>query len=455
MAKDYGTIRKTVNQYLSILRLVWPLALGMVNNAVMQFVDRAYLAHDSMEALEAALPAGMLMWIFAGFFQAVVGYSSVFVAQYHGAGDGPRCRASMRAAHMIAVVAGVLCLALVPLGDWLLSLSAPSASVLAREKSYFELLMLGSVFIYVLTAESAYFTGRGRTRIVFWVNLAGNAFNIALDPFLIFGWCGCPKLGISGAAIATVASTALQWAVLAVAMRREWKGVAKAQGARQIAMRMLRFGVPAGCYNVLNILSFTIFVFVTAGVGELDLAVSNACFTVNYLLFAPMEGFALGASTLVAQAMGRGDPAAAALAARRTTILGVGFVALMSLAVLAAAHPVLSLFVSDGLRCDPAALARFHSLGLTLLLLMAAWQVFDATDVIVSGALRGAGDTKFVMVWMFLGAFAFWLPLVFAVRSVRNTMPALWATMVVFVAVMCAGNLYRWRRGRWRSIKVV
>ena len=54
--------------YRDILRLVWPLALDMVNNAVMQFVDRIYLAHDSLEALEAALPAGMLMWMFAGFF---------------------------------------------------------------------------------------------------------------------------------------------------------------------------------------------------------------------------------------------------------------------------------------------------------------------------------------------------------------------------------------------------
>ena len=73
--------------FRSILKLVWPLALGMVNNAVMQFVDRTFLAHSSLAALEAVLPAGILMWIFAGFFQSVVGYSSVFVGQLHGAGD--------------------------------------------------------------------------------------------------------------------------------------------------------------------------------------------------------------------------------------------------------------------------------------------------------------------------------------------------------------------------------
>ena len=73
--------------YLEILKLVWPLALGMINNAVMQFADRAYLAHDSMASLEAVLPSGMLAWVFMGFFQSVVGYAGVFVAQYHGAKD--------------------------------------------------------------------------------------------------------------------------------------------------------------------------------------------------------------------------------------------------------------------------------------------------------------------------------------------------------------------------------
>ena len=429
----------------------------MVNNAVMQFVDRAYLAHESLESLEAVLPAGMLMWIFAGFFQSIVGYSSVFVAQYHGAGDTGGCRATYRAALGIALAAGALSLPLVPLGDWLLALSAPTPGVLARERSYFGIVMLGAIFVYGQTAASSYFTGRGRTSIVFWVNLFGNALNIAIDPVLIFGWWGCPRLGIAGAAYATVLSMLVQWAVLALAARRDRAGRAPGGWAatRDLVRRMLRFGVPAGCYNVLNCLSFTIFVFVTGGVGELELAVSNACFTVNYLLFAPMEGFSIGASTLVAQAIGRGDAKAAGRAARRTLALGVGFVALMSLSALLLAHPVLSLFVSEDLASDAARLGRFHSLGFTLFAMMAAWQVFDAADVIVSGALKGAGDTKFVMLWMLFGAFALWLPGVFAVSRLHNTMPALWATMIAYVVVLCAGTFLRWRHGAWKGIRIV
>ena len=453
--------------YREILKLVWPLALGMINNAVMQFADRAYLAHHSLTALEAALPAGMLMWIFAGFFQSVVGYSSVFVGQFHGAGEAAKCRATYRAALLLAAVAGVLSFPCVTLGKWILSMTASNGALLADEASYFTITMSGGLAVYVQTAAASYFTGRGETRLVFWVNLLGNAFNIVLDPVLIFGGCGLPALGIAGAAYATVASMVVQAVVLVGAVERSFardrnvaspllsdpKGEAtfrSREGNFNLLLRLLRFGIPSGLYTILNMATFTVFVFVTEGVGALELAVSNACFSVNYLLFAPMEGFSLGASTLVAQAIGRGEPEAAVVAARRSVILGVAFAAILSGVTLLFAHPILGLFAANA----GAEAGAFHALGTTLLALMATWLLFDAADIIVSGALKGAGDTKFVMVWMVANSLVLWLPLVFVVRRVHNTMPALWATMIVYIVILCLGSFVRWNRGAWRGIRL-
>ena len=446
-------MRIPVKSYREIIRLVWPLALGMINNAVMQFVDRVYLAHDSMRALEAVLPAGMLMWMFAGFFQSVVGYSSVFVGRYHGAGEAGMCRAAYRVAMGLAIGFGCLSFPLVPLGDWILSVTVASSDLLKDERAYYDILMLGAFGVYGQMAAAAYFTGRGKTGIVFWANLVGNVLNIALDPLLIFGWWGLPRMGIAGAAYATIGSMFVQMAILLWAARRE-KGTGDCSSVRlfdwSIASKVLRFGVPAGLYTVLNMLSFTIFVFVTGGVGDLELAVSNACFTVNYLLVAPIEGFSLGASTLVSQALGRGDPKAAVHDARRTLFLGVGFIAVCSLVVLFLAHPILGMFAAR----TGASAEEFQSLGFTLFVLMAAWQLFDAADVILSGALKGGGDTKFVMWWMLVVGFVIWLPVVFVVRRFHNTMPALWSTMILYVVVICVGSLIRWRRGGWKMVKL-
>ncbi len=440
--------------YLAILKLAWPLALGMLNNALMQLVDRAFLARESMASLEAALPASMLAFIFLGFFQSVIAYSGTFVAQYHGAGDGRKAHLSYRAGLLLALVAGVLMLPLVPLGDWILSLAAHSPDVLVRERIYYTIVMVGGVGLFGQMAAQAYFTGIGKTRIVFWVNVLGNLVNIILDPVLIFGWWVFPKWGIAGAAVATVFATFVQWAVLGVAVARCRNEVVSWRDSRgelfDLMKRILRFGVPSGGYSILNMLSFTIFVFMTGRVSDVAFAVSNACFSVCYFLFAPMEGFSLAASTLVGQAQGCGDTAAARLAGSRTVKLAVSLVAVASLVTLLLWRPILSLFAPEA-----AVAAEFYELGFILVLLMSAWQVFDAADVVLSGALKGAGDTRFVLVWMLVVAFGLWMPLVWVVSVCHNTMPALWATMILYVAVMFIGSLIRWRRGRWSSIKLV
>lgn len=431
----------------------------MVNNAVMQFVDRMFLARDSLSSIEAVLPACTLSWVFMGFFQSVVSYSGVFVSQYHGAGDEAKCRESYRAGLLLALLAGVVSLPLVPLGGWIFSLTAPSAEIVAKESAYYNVAIFGSVFLYGQMAAISFFTGHGRTRVVFWVNLLGNLLNVALDPLFIFGLnlnvpslgltLHLPKLGIAGAACATVFSQFVQLAVLLFLSRRALRPFSSLTFDRGLLFRILRFGVPAGGYEILNMLSFTIFVFVTGTVGELEFAVSNACFTINYLLFAPMIGFGIGVQTLVGQAIGRGETAAAEGDFHKTLTLGLGFVFAASVLVLIFNRPILSLFVPDGVsRPD------FFGLGFRLLTIMAAWLLFDALDVIVAGALKGAGDTKFVFVWMFVTSFVFWMPLVFAVRRFGGGMVDLWFTMIAYVFVISAGSYVRWRIGRWKRIRI-
>ncbi len=443
-----------MKRYLEILRLVWPLALGMLNNAVLQFVDGVFLARESLESLEASLPASMLAILVMGFFQSVVAYSGTFVAQYHGAGDSHGVRMSYRAGLVITLAAGVLAVAIIPIGLMVAPFMSENPAVVARASSYYAIVSVGAIALCGQMAASSYFTGRGKTRLVFWVNVLGNAVNIALDPILIFGFCGCPRLGMAGAAYATVAAMFVQWGVLAWCAERDLRslrvGAADVPRLWPLVGKVLRYGVPSGAYSVLNILSFTIFVFVTGRIGDQEFAVSNACFKVNYFLFAPMEGFSICAATLVGQAQGRGDSAAAHRDAMRTLFLGLLLVAVLSALAVVFYRPILSLFASPGVQ-----LSTFYALGFWLFLLMAAWQVFDATDVIVSGALKGAGDTKFVMWWMSICAFGLWMPLVWAVAKWHNTMTALWGTMVIYVVVICAGTLVRWYNGGWKRIKLV
>ena len=447
--------------YWKVLKLVWPLALGMANNALMQFTDRVFLARESTASLEAVLPASILAILFIGFFQSVAAYSGTFVAQYHGAGDPDGCARSCRAGLLLSLIGGAVLALFIPLGWLVCDWSGHSPAVLAREKTYYTIVMSGSFFLCAAMAVQSFFTGVGRTRVVFWVNVLGNGVNILLDYLFIFGCGPIPASGIAGAAAATVAAQALQFAVL---LALAWPHLSlntqhsaqstkhKAQSTKHLLFRIIRFGSPAGVYSVLNILSFAVFVFLTGRVGDMAFAVSNAVLTVNYLLYAPIEGFSIGVGTLVGQCQGAGDSNGAAQAARRTLLLAEIYILVASLSVLVFYRPILNLFMADAAAFNAA---EFLSLGFVLFILMVAWQCFDCADVVLSGALKGAGDTHFVMGWMLVCAFGIWLPLLFLVYWLHPTMPALWSTMIAYVVLICVGTWIRWRRGPWRNIKLV
>jgi MATE family multidrug resistance protein len=460
------TWRERIAAYRDVYRLVWPLALGMANNAVMQFVDRVFLSNESTASLEAVLPASMLALLFVGFFQSVVAYSGTFVAQYHGAGMKDGCRTSYMAGLLLSGIFGVLLLCLVPLGNLVFDFVGHSPDVLSREKTYYSITVAGGFAMCGMMAASGYFTGRGKTRLVFWVNLLGNGLNILFDYLFIFGfdlgvpWLRMSPCGIAGAAWATVIAQIVQMIILnAIALNETIHSRALLpddkkckDGIRTLTAKIFRYGTPSGVQSMLNILSFVIFVFLTGKVGDLAFAVSNAAFTVNYLLIAPIEGIAIGAGILVGQHQGAGDSQGAFNSGNRAIVLGELYVAVATTLVLVFGKELLMLFAGSVPMAEQEA---FLSLGYQLFVLMVVWQYCDVADVILSGALKGAGDTRFVMIWMFIMAFPFWMPILFVTYWLYPTMVALWSTMVVYVFVFFLGTWIRWVKGPWRKIRLI
>lgn len=460
------TWRERISAYRDVYRLVWPLALGMANNAVMQFVDRVFLSNESTASLEAVLPASMFALLFVGFFQSVVAYSGTFVAQYFGAGLEDGCRKSYKAGLFISAAFGVLLLSLVPLGNLVFDFVGHSPDVLSREKTYYSITVAGGFATCGMMAASGYFTGKGKTRLVFWVNLLGNVLNIVFDYLFIFGFnTGIPGLslkpcGIAGAAWATVIAQIVQMLVLNVIALKDTvqerkshgQGAPCQDGTGRLILKILRYGIPSGVQSMLNCLSFVIFVFLTGKVGDLAFAVSNAAFTVNYLLIAPIEGIAVGAGVLVGQHQGAGDSHGAFQSGNRAIVIGELYVLIATTLVLVFNKELLMMFIGS---VSPAEQGAFLSLGFRLFVLMVLWQYCDVADVILSGALKGAGDTRFVMVWMFVMAFPFWMPILFVTYWLHPTMVALWSTMVVYVFVFFIGTWIRWTKGPWRKIRLI
>ena len=442
------------------LRIIWPLMLSNSVHAIMQFTDRIFLSRYSDVAMQAAVPAGTLSYLLLCVLQVTICYSGTFVAQFHGAGRRLSCARALTQCFWLLFLTVPLTLLAIPLGHFLIGVSGHAAAVAAAERTYFDIVMVGGLLLPLGGALNGYFTGRGFTKLVMWISVASSAANILLDWLLIYGHWGFPVMGVAGAAYATVLSFAASVVVTAAIAFREpifhgRRGRVAFAFDRSLALRILRYGLPSGVHVLLDMLTFTFFVFV---IGREDVAdamgfgASNVCFNVNHLLFAPLLGIGMGAGILVGNYQGAGDSAAASRAGWHAIYIGWIFMGTALLLLALFFRPAVQVFLSDTSSFDREA---FVSLCRILVAILSSWCMFDVVNVIAGGALKGAGDTRFVMVTGILAGFGLWVPMVIAVARLRPSVVNLWLTLPLYVFVLAAILIHRWWRGKWRDIKLV
>jgi MATE family multidrug resistance protein len=203
---------KKMRPYRQVLRISLPLVASMSSTMIMEFTDRIFLANYSLNAIAAALPAGIAAFLFISFFLGTAQYLNVFVAQYTGSGRLQRVGAALWQGIYFSVLSAVVMFGLFFLAGPLFKLGGHPPEVQVLEVTYFRILCLGSGVLIVATALSCFYSGRGKTRPVMIINMIGMLFNIPLDYALINGVWFFPEWGILGAGIATVVS----WMLIAV-----------------------------------------------------------------------------------------------------------------------------------------------------------------------------------------------------------------------------------------------
>ena len=449
----------TPGGYREVIKIAYPLVISTASFSLMQFVDRVFLAQYSAVSIQAALPAGLLMFTLCSAFMAIAGYANTFVAQYFGSGNLRGCSRATAQGVWLALFSWPLILALIPFGRLLLRIAGHPPEVLAEELDYFTILMLGGVSIPLGAALSSFYTGRGDTLTNMYAQVAGNVVNVVLDYVLIFGKWGFPELGIRGAAIGTLAAGFVSPAILLALywrprMQAEFhtRDTWRVQGP--LLLRLLRFGTPAGLHLFLDVASFSVFVLMTGKLGALSLAVSNIALSVNTLAFMPLLGISIAASTLVGQYQGRGEPAVAERAGWTALKLGLIYMSFMAATYLAFPREYFLLFAERG--GGGFSLDELLSVGRWLLILMAAWGLLDTINLVLAGALKGAGDTRFVMWYSVLMAWLFFVPGTWLVIYVLDGgILAAWAFLALTIMLISSGFFLRFKHGAWKKIELL
>jgi len=441
-----------------VVVLAFPLVLSTGSWAVQHFVDRMFLAWHSPEAVAAAMPAGILNFSAMSLFIGAASYVSTFVAQYSGAGMSRRIGPVLWQGVYFSLVGALVMAGLIPVAGPFFTMVGHDPAIKANEIVYFQYLCIGAFPVIASSALSGFFTGLGRPWPVMWVNLCATAVNLMGDYALIFGRWGFPEMGIRGAAIASVlsgfASLALYGVLLGHPSRA--KGYGLRSGWRpdsELFGRLLAYGMPSGVQFFLDMAGFTAFILIVGRLGMVSLAATTIAFNINTLAFMPMIGIGIAVSVLVGRHIGRQDPETAS----RSTYSGffLTFVYMGVVAFLYVAVP--GLFTAPFAAGSEAELfGEIERLTRVLLRFVALYSLFDTMNIVFASAIKGAGDTRFVMYMIVaVSACVLVIPTWVVVSVLHWGIMAAWTSATAYVIVLGFVFFLRFRQGKWKGMRVI
>jgi MATE family, multidrug efflux pump len=449
-------MKKGVPTLRSILAIALPMVVSQASETIMLFADRLFLSRIGEAYIAGAMSGGLTFFTVVSLFAATVGYVNAIAAQYYGAGRLDRCAQTAAQGFYASFLLYPLLIPLMPLVRGFFVLVGHTEIQVLLEYTYFRILMYGALLVLIRNVFTGFFLGLGRSRIVMLANMAGMAVNIPANYILIFGAFGVPAMGIRGAAIGTIIGSATIVTVFAsVYFGPKIRGLYNTHRSfaliPSLLFRLLRFGLPSGVETFLNVAAFNVFLQLMHSYGT-DVAAA-VTITLNYdmVAFIPMIGLSFAATAIIGQRVGAKDYEGAVASTSLILKIAYSYAATMMLLFLFATRPLITLFTSG----IPNAGETIIPLGIVLLRLASLYTLADATQLVFAGALRGAGDTRFVMKisvalhWLFAAA-AFLLIKVLAV-----TPTLMWIFFITFVLCMGLVMMLRFRGGRWRSIVLI
>lgn len=450
--------RKNAN-YREVLNVCLPLVLSMSATTVMEFTDRVFLANYSIEAISAAAPAGVTAFLFMAFFGGVGGYSGVFIAQYFGSGSNNRIGAVLWQGIYFSLFSGLICWLIAEFAtEPIFRFAGHEDSVRVLEEIYFSILCKGAILHIAAYTLATFFTGRGITKPVMIFTIISVVINIPLNYALIFGRWGLPEMGITGAALATVAAWGVNVILLSALIfnrKNSRFGVFSAFAFdRTLLQRLLRFGVPGSLQFTLDILAFTMFLLLVGRIGTLELAVTNIVISINSVTFMPSMGASQGISVMIGQALGRQDVEEAKRSVWSAIHMLLCYILVVDLIFIFFPEQILSPFIQAGI--NPAEQEAIMDIGTQLLKIIAAYILLDGMYMVFSGALKGAGDTRFLMISVgCTSILLFIIPVYVGIAWFDMGVGGAWLCVLLFIIGLFLLSAGRYRTGKWQKMLVI
>jgi putative MATE family efflux protein len=433
----------------AILHLGVPAALAALLQAGFLVVDTFWLGRVGAVAIAAASTAGFVMWLAQTLGEGAANGSGALLANEVGADDQPGARRAAASGQALAVwgSAVVSTIGLISAGA-VFAFMGTAADVSTAGVRYLWVILLGMPAYFVFSWLSAAFRATGDARTPLRLLVIAAAVNLVVDPILIFGLGPIPALGVTGAALATVAawlaSTVWGWVLLGrLGLRPLIRELLRPPILE--TRKALRVGIPLALEGAFFSVIYIFLTKVTTGFGTPAVAALGVGHKLELLNYFVCAGMGAAATTLVGQNLGAGNRERAARSAWRTLFLTCLPVAAVTVLLVSFPDNAVAVFNGD---------AEVVAAGSTYVLMVGMSQLFMAFEVVILGAFAGAQWTAIPVV-LEMALTAARIPIAMLLVSLGLGVEAVWvaiaATTVVKGSVLAALFLLRCGRGSSRA----
>ena len=436
----------------TVWALTWPTVTYSVLESLVGLADVYMVGRLGKDAVSGVgLSNQVLMLVMVGAFAVTAG-TTTLVAQFVGAGNREEAGETGRQALLaMFAVSWLIAIPMVLLsGAALRAMGAPQAA-LTHGVPYMRIVFGGVVVTSLNFASSAVFRGAGDMITPLKIAAGVNVLNVVLNYLYIFGPGPFPALGAAGAAVGTVVSRGIGGLTAVYLLSRpgglidvRWANGFRFRG--DLLRRMLRIGLPAAGTGLLRNGSRTLFFRVVTATASAAVALPalTVAFRVRMIVVFPALGFQVAATTLVGQAIGRGDRDQAERLGWEAVKLCAVIMFVLSGIMFVGAWPLTKFFHKD---------PTVYASSLQVLRFVAVGQVFSAIAIAAGGALAGAGDTRPAFVYTAITEWLLTLPTAYVLANVVGLDAAgAWWPLAIAPVVQAALLVGRFAGGKWRRI---
>ena len=435
----------------SILKNIWVLALPMVIEMVMQstfnIIDLFWVGKLGPAAIAAVSLAGVILMVYFSIIMGIATSSSALVARRIGAKDNEGANFIIIQALLLGImVSGVFGYIGFDYAGLFITKLGATNTVIQEGTLYLQIMFAGSIAIVLLFIINGIFRGVGDAVEAMYVLLFANILNIIIDPLLIFGIGPFPRLGVKGAAVATILARSfgllMQFYILINGTGRIKLTFKKLGVDLRIIWQIIVIGLPASGQLLLRMVGMVIIMRIVALFGTFAIAAYGITLRIFQFILFPGFGMGNASATLVGQNLGAGNPKRAEESAWITGLITMLLLGGCAIVFFIFARILIRVFNNN---------SEVISFGVTCLRIIAISYLFNGLGIVLSRSFMGAGDTVSPFVINGLTLWVLQLPLAFMLaKPLGYGANGIWVAISIANianALMCAA----WFKvGRWK-----